>query len=381
MDVIDIEIYEKHKEQSKSAPSALAADDSRAMRWLLTINHSEGMQDEYQSIIKNDMKSIKYACMADEIGLESKIYHSHIFIQFSQTQRFSYIKKHFPNAHIDLARGNPQECKDYIFKEGKWLNSDKEETNIKESHWELGNIESNQGKRSDIEQIRDLILEGKSSYEIKMLIPSALKYESYMESFRQQCLYEKYSKELREVEVIFLFGNAGTGKTSTIYESNNMDDVYFTSPGTHPFDLYKGQSVIVFDDFRDTDIPLNQMLRYLDRYPCTLAARFADKIACYTKVYISSNISLYKMYECADYYSRNAFKRRITRYYEYYDREIFEYKIVRGEKILIDTDINVNSEYSRKIANRNKSEKSEIEKQYSHFIKLWNEELENGTIQ
>lgn len=38
------------------------------------------------------------------------------------------------------------------------------------------------------------------------------------------------------------------------------------------------------------------MLNYLDGYPCKLPARYSDKQACYTKAFITSNLSLEKQY-------------------------------------------------------------------------------------
>lgn len=39
------------------------------------------------------------------------------------------------------------------------------------------------------------------------------------------------------------------------------------------------------------------MLNYLDIYPLTLPARYSDRVACYTTVYITSNIPLEEQYQ------------------------------------------------------------------------------------
>ena len=62
------------------------------------------------------------------------------------------------------------------------------------------------------------------------------------------------------------------------------------------------------------------MLNYLDIYPLSLPARYNDRTACYTKVYITSNIPLEKQF--MDVQRRRpetwkAFLRRIHRVYEY----------------------------------------------------------------
>lgn len=87
---------------------------------------------------------------------------------------------------------------------------------------------------------------------------------------------------------------------------------------THPFDGYKGQDVILFDEFRSS-LKFSDMLSYIDGHPVMLPCRYSDKVACYTKVYIISNIPLEKQYplvqieEPAGY---EAFRRRIKEVYE-----------------------------------------------------------------
>ena len=52
------------------------------------------------------------------------------------------------------------------------------------------------------------------------------------------------------------------------------------------FEGYHGQEVLVFEEFSG-QIPIEDMLNYLDIYPLSLPARYNDKTACYTKVYRS----------------------------------------------------------------------------------------------
>ena len=64
----------------------------------------------------------------------------------------------------------------------------------------------------------------------------------------------------------------------------------------------------------NSQISLEEMLNYLDIYPITLPARYNDKVACYTKVYITSNQPLEKQYRNEQwdrYDSWLAFLRRV----------------------------------------------------------------------
>ena len=116
---------------------------------------------------------------------------------------------------------------------------------------------------------------------------------------RQTLLAEKYAVENRPLDVSYIYGASGTGKTRGIYRKHDPKSIcritnYRASRGIS-FDGYTGQDVLVFEEF-NSQIPIEDMLNYLDVYPLLLPARYSDRTACYTKVYITSNIPLDKQY-------------------------------------------------------------------------------------
>ena len=71
--------------------------------------------------------------------------------------------------------------------------------------------------------------------------------------------------------------------------------------------------MLVFEEF-SSQIPIEDMLNYLDIYPLALPARYNDKTACYTMVYITSNLPVEKQYRSEQWTGRKtwrAFLRRI----------------------------------------------------------------------
>ena len=78
-------------------------------------------------------------------------------------------------------------------------------------------------------------------------------------------------------------------------EKYGYQNVYRVTDYDHPFDSYKGQDVIVFEEFRSS-LKIQDMLNYLDGYPCELPCRYNNKLACFTKVYIITNISFNQQY-------------------------------------------------------------------------------------
>ncbi|MCL1901893.1 MAG: RNA helicase domain-containing protein [Firmicutes bacterium] len=79
------------------------------------------------------------------------------------------------------------------------------------------------------------------------------------------------------------------------------------------FDAYKGQDVIIFEEFRSS-LKVEEMLNLLDGYPLQLPCRFQDKVACYTKAYLITNIQFneqYKNIQLEQPKTWEAFKRRV----------------------------------------------------------------------
>ena len=97
-------------------------------------------------------------------------------------------------------------------------------------------------------------------------------------------------------------------------EQYGYENVFRVTDYVHPFDDYRGQNVIVFEEFRSS-IPIEKMLILLDGYPTTLPCRYSNKVACYETVFILSNIPIEQQYKSTQYNepeTYNAFLRRIN---------------------------------------------------------------------
>lgn len=92
-------------------------------------------------------------------------------------------------------------------------------------------------------------------------------------------------------------------------DAYGYSNVYRVTDYAHPFDSYDCEDVIIFEEFRSS-LPLGCMLNYLDIYPIKLPARYANKQACFTKIFIISNWELERQYQelqVTDKESYNAF--------------------------------------------------------------------------
>lgn len=265
----------------------------------ITINNPEqnGYTEEKIANILTQSR-IRYACMSREIGDNGTI-HVHIYILFPSARRFSTLKKRFPKAHIEKAYGSPFDNRDYIRKEGKWKDTAKAETSIEGSFREFGDIpDSYILGMPEMDEIYEDIKNGVSTSDILENHPKHLFKVNSIDAVRQAYLSDKYREHLRALTVTYIYGATATGKTRSIFNRYSPEQICrITSYGKNgtKFDSYRGEDVLVFEEFA-SQIPIEEMLNYLDIYPIMLPARYNDKVACFTKVFITSNLPLNQQY-------------------------------------------------------------------------------------
>ena len=294
------------------------AKEVQSRKWLITINNPEahGLDlDTILSILK-ELK-IKYWCLSEEIG-EKGTRHIHIFILGVSPIRFHTLKKKFEAANLQKAYGSVQANRDYVAKSGKWADTEKAETSIPGTFIEFGELptEENAEKApSKLEMVYEDIKEGYSAKEIIDRHPTMLFKVKDLEIAIELYRLEKYKEQNRDVHVEYWHGPTGSGKTRGIYERHGARNIYrithYPKNGIR-FDGYHGEDVLVFEEFH-SQIPIGEMLNFLDIYPLSLPARYSDKTACFTTVYITSNLSIEEQYTDLQIYSPETWKAFLRR--------------------------------------------------------------------
>lgn len=297
------------------------AKDTQSRKWQLTINNpaEKGFTHDRLKEILLGLKSVIYWCMADEIG-ENGTYHTHIYLQGKGGINFSTIKKRFDGAHIEMAKGTALQNKEYVSKTGKWEKDKKSETCVEGTFEEWGEMPvERQGSRNDLADVYSMVKSGFSNYEIIEQVPDIMFQVDKLDSIRQMLKEEEYKEKWRDVEVQYIYGETGSGKTRSVMEQYGYSKVFRVTDYQHPFDGYKGQDVIIFEEFRSS-LPFSLMLTCLEGYPLELPCRYANKQACFTKVYLITNIPLSSQYPAVqldDTRGWLAFLRRIKKIKHY----------------------------------------------------------------
>lgn len=250
--------------------------------------------------ILHGIPSLQYFCIADEIGLETKKLHTHVYIRTRNPIRFSTLKNKFSGAdlRIEQCRGNPTQNRDYVFKIGKWENDEKADQRLPDTQEEEGSFPViKQGQRTELTRIYEMVKDGFTNSEIiEACGDTAIKYADKLDKLRHIQLTDKFRGTRRlGLKVHYITGKTGTGKTRGILDEYGDENVYRVTDYQHPFDSYQCQPVILFDEFR-SNLRLSDMLNYLDIYPVALPARYAPRVACYSVVYVVSNWSFEQQY-------------------------------------------------------------------------------------
>lgn len=266
-----------------SDPKPVAAEnpkDTESRRWMLTLPEGEYEQAEVEKKLGKYKATIGQLEAAPTTGYK----HWQLYLETKTALRFSTLRKLFPRGHYEPAVYPRINCVRYCTDETKSAG-----VSIR-----LGALDFavRQGKRTDIDSyIEQVMMEGKSADEVIFDDPRASKVEGQLRSLELIRDRQSWGVKFREVEVHYIHGNTRTGKTSALFETYGYAGVYRVSNWKNPFDGYKGQDVLLLDEY-NTSVPIVDMLKILEGYPLEVSARYADKIAKFTKVFIVSNLAL-----------------------------------------------------------------------------------------
>ena len=110
-------------------------------KYFLTINNpvTHGFTHETIKGVLSSFTNIAYWCICDEIG-EQGTYHTHVYLCSPNAIQFTTLQQRFYGAHIEPAQGSHRENRDYVRKEGKWLNDAKHGTSLPDTFEESGEL-------------------------------------------------------------------------------------------------------------------------------------------------------------------------------------------------------------------------------------------------
>lgn len=259
----------------------------------------------------NDIAAVDHLCKQADYGIYGKEIgefgtpHLQGYVYYKDKISFSTVKQMIPRAHIEQARGTARENRVYCTKEHNFI--------------EYGDMPQ-QGKRTDLIEFRNAVLnEGIDKFEAYERFPDIMvryrhAYNDMFALYLEKKAIEQFKKKIKP-EVTAIIGPPGVGKTMSVYTAHEPEEVYKIevadgSAGSTFWDGYRGQDVILIDDFHN-NLKLDYMLRLLDAYPQKLNIKGGHVYRVATKIYITSNIPVEQWYQYCPEIHRKALFRRI----------------------------------------------------------------------
>lgn len=252
--------------------------------WVFTLNN--WVEEDKQKFLDFEKK---YLVLGEEVS-ETGTAHLQGFIIWTRAYRLAQLKKLVPRAHWEVAKA--KDAGNYCMKESYTVQDNRR-----------------QGKRTDLELAckksrKDLLEETPEMY---------VKYHSGFDKLH--AMMWKQSGP-RNVEVHWLWGDSGTGKTRSVFEKHGYADVCSVSlsgnPGAPFWNGYFDETVVLLDDIRAGQISLASLLRATDIYPVKVNIKggFAPLRAEF--IYITSPFPPEKVFEdCNE--DIGQLRRRITK--------------------------------------------------------------------
>ena len=198
---------------------------------------------EYTTVC--DLSDCRYLVVGKEVG-ENQTPHLQGFIYYENPRSFKSMKKLLLRAHIEPAKGTPLQASDYCKKDGNF--------------YEYGKL-PNQGKRTDLDEVRDIV---KTTGSMREVVMTAKSYQSV----RMAEIMLKFYEPKRDWEpyVKWYFGSTCVGKSRQARLDFSGQDYYTTMADGKWFEGYDGQENVIIDDFREDFMPYKKLLQFLDRY-------------------------------------------------------------------------------------------------------------------
>ena len=297
--------------------------DKRARCWVFTLNGLDVPFADWDSMTVSDFikglserSEVRFICGCVETGEETNRLHFQGYVEFKKAMRYTavgkmldsrFTKLRFKTAakqkklqngytyaledhphnltYIDVKKGNRLQARDYAMKQGEYAD---EATCQVLSPISFGDWVDN-GQRLDLEDLAVDIENGKTNMEIWKRDPVAfMKHQRMIRETRSMLISSEWASKYRDVEVCYISGETRCGKTSLITKHFGYQNVHRITDIENGWDSYTNQDVVIFEEYRSS-FPLRNMLAWLEGHPVELPARYFNRQAAFTKVFIISN--------------------------------------------------------------------------------------------
>jgi len=250
-----------------------------AIQYCFTLNNYD--EEEYTTILQKAERECSYYIIGKEVG-DSGTPHLQGFLYFQRRCNFQHVRNLLSTrAHVETARGSPQQNRDYCskggdFAEGGELPQHSSHASVRQSRDKLATTFSTYFKRgnSGLAEFADQF-PGTWYFSGHTLLRNALQLS-------RPC-------ERPNITVEWFHGPPGTGKSREAHAT--LPDAYIKESRTKWWNGYLQEEEVIIDDLGPQSIDINHLLRWFDRYKCNVETKGGMVALHAQKFIVTSNFS------------------------------------------------------------------------------------------
>jgi len=198
--------------------------------------------------------NIKYACFGKEICPTTGGRHLQIYICYNKNRKRAGVRKEFPNMYCEVARGDDGQNQTYTSKETGGF-------------FEYGKLE--QGKRTDLQRVRDSVKEGMG---IRSIIDAGA-IANYQGAKMAEMLIKYYEeKRTWKTRVVWLYGDGAQAKAREM-----APDAYEKGMTGKNWERYDANESVIWDYFDLSNPDLGYMLGLMGQYGFIVECKFGSR--------------------------------------------------------------------------------------------------------
>jgi len=274
----------------------------------------------YQALF--DKGTIKYMAYGEEICPTTQRKHHQGFVYFNNPRGSSkQVAIDFNKSHVEPCVGSLNDNEKYCSKESSLITF---------------GTKPSQGERTDLEDVKNDIMAGKSVDAVCIDTPHLFhQYGRTLSRIEDICLRKKFRNWVTTCD--WFYGKTGMGKSHHAFKDFDPATHYRVPDDNGWWDGYTGQSIVILDEFRGSKMKYCELLTLIDRYPITVRRRGREPAPFLaTHIIITSCYSPQVCYKnMLDYQdSINQLLRRI-KVFETFGTEVLEQK---WSEVILDSD-------------------------------------------
>lgn len=229
-------------------------------RWFVLTIFDISFREKFLSMHQDG--KFEYLAYGSEICPSTGREHLQSFVYFKNPKgSVKNVSKMFGNCHVEIMHGSISDNENYCSKESKLT--------------KIG-TEVNQGKRNDLNEIKEKIMSGTRVDDLILEVP---------------VIYHQYGRTLHKIEDIYLrqqfrkemtkgfwyYGKTGVGKSHKVFEDFDPKTHYVKNLDDDWWDGYTGQPIVILNEFRG-QLKFSLLLELCDKFPLSLKRRNREPV-------------------------------------------------------------------------------------------------------